>query len=150
MNDNLIDNLTKLIDSLMDTISKGQDRLEDTQADIYHKLEKLRTELSELQTDSAVDAERIKTLTSKINEIVDALNSQKGLDVQVIARMEARLEVIETWMTEERTRKAEAEKHEERAWKQKLISLLVNIGKLLGAAIGGAGLTKLFTGMFGA
>lgn len=128
---------------LIEAFGGASKRFDDSIKDLYDKLDKIRSELSALQTEVAVDDHIMEGLAKVLDGLGQTLQTDKAEAAEKFKSIKAQLEVIAKWITTEDAKAAEQEKAEAKAWKHKLLMVLLEIAKLLGAGIAGGGASQL-------
>lgn len=131
----LIEQFTKIVESFGATT----ERFDEAIRDIYKKIEALRADLSKLQTEVAVDDSHLHHMKQALEHLQGEIaKGHKDAD-EIIKALQNRTEEIATWIAKEKGRQANVEVSKTDQFRAKLISVLIEIGKVLAAmAAGGA------------
>lgn len=145
----IFNDLAKLIDSMTESLIKNQDRLEINQAELSRKIERLQKEIYEIASSEAIGEERVRVITNQLEQVLDRITNSADVNNEAIKQLAARLDLIEKWIAIEKASRIESEKHEEKAYRKKVLGFLSKIAQLLAAGAAGGGIAKLLVSLLG-
>lgn len=128
---------------LIEAFGGASKRFDDSIKDLYDKLDRVRTDIASLQTEVAVDDHVLTGLTKIMEGLEQELRLNKANVGEKLREIKAQLDAIAKWITAEDAKQAEQDKAAAAAWKHKVLTVLIEIAKLLGAGIAGGGASKL-------